>query len=276
MSTLPPEGAPNTDPEDPQRNTEPGVPGPVDPAAPDATDFGTAGPGGTEPPAYAPPPPGAYQPPPPGAQAPPAPGQPGPGQPQQDAGHPQNGYAPPEPGQQHPNEYPQQGYGQQGYPQQGYAQPGYGAPQNGYAAPNGYAPPNPGYAPPGQPGQPGQYQQPYASDPAQSNIVLNYWLSVFFSWIPALIFYIVDRDKQNPRLYALQTANLNFSLLRIGVGVATWILALIPYLGVLVAVVGWLFSIFLFVCHIIAATKASEAYRNGDPDPFIFNIPLVK
>lgn len=274
MSTLPPEGSQNTDPEEPRpgvesdaeatpAGTEPGAAGPADPAAPNATDFGAAGPGGSEPPAYSPPPPGAYQPPPPGAQTPPPEGspQPGPGQPYS------NGYA-------QPGGYAAPGHPQQGYEQPGYGQPGYGQPHNGYEQPqNGYAPPNGGYAPPGQPGQ---YQQPYGTNPAQSNVVLNYWLSVFFTWIPALIFYIVDRDKRNPRLTALQISNLNFSLLRVGVGVATWILALIPYLGVLVAVVGWLFSLFLFVCHIIAAAKASEAYRSGDPDPFIFNIPLVK
>lgn len=271
MSTLPPEGSQNTDPEEPRpgvesdaeatpAGTEAGAPGPADPAAPNATDFGAAGPGGSEPPAYSPPPPGAYQPPPPGAQSPPP------------EGFPQQGQGqPPYSGQAQPGAYGQPGgYAQPGYPQQGYEQPGYGQPHNGYAPPNG------GYAPPGQPGQPGQYQQPYGTDPAQSNVVLNYWLSVFFTWIPALIFYIVDRDKRNPRLTALQISNLNFSLLRVGVGVATWILALIPYLGVLVAIVGWLFSLFLFVCHIIAAAKASEAYRSGDPDPFIFNIPLVK
>lgn len=195
---------------------------------------------GAPPPAYQPPPPGAYQPPPPGAYQQPPPGAPAqPGAPQGAPGQPQQPYG-----------QPQQPYGQ--------PQPGYGPP-------------------PGQPGQPGQYQQPYgAVDPAQSNITLNYWLSVFFTWIPALIFYVVDKDKQNPRLRALQTANLNFALMRVGVGVATWLFVWIPYLGAVIAFLGGIFSIVLFVFHIIAAAKSSEAYRSGTPDPFIFNLPLVK
>ncbi|PII85852.1 hypothetical protein BMH25_01485 [Leucobacter sp. OLCALW19] len=161
-------------------------------------------------------------------------------------------------------------------PQPGYAapqQPGYAAPQQpGYAAPQagGYQTPPPaggGYQQPG-------YAQPVA-DPV-SNITLNYWLSVFFSWIPALIFFLIEKDKGNPQARAYHAANLNFSLLRVMVIVATWILGVIPYLGWVLAPLLGIGSIVLFVFHIIAAVKAPENYRTGQQPGFLFNIPMVK
>ncbi|MBS3182989.1 DUF4870 domain-containing protein [Leucobacter manosquensis] len=162
--------------------------------------------------------------------------------------------------------------------------PQYQAPQ--YQAPNAQQPQQPQqppqYGAPGQtPPPPGGYQQPPAgyaqpvADPA-SNVVLNYWLSVFFSWIPALIFFLVDKDKGDQRLYAYQRDNLNFSLLRVGVGLATWILGLIPYLGLIFGFLLGIGSVVLFVFHIIAAVKASEGFRRGEQPGFIFNVPLIK
>ena len=156
-------------------------------------------------------------------------------------------------------------------------QPQYTAPPaQGYQAPPAgayQAPPAGGYQQPA----PGAYQQPGAADPAVSNITLNYWLSVFFSWIPALIFWLIEKDKGNQRATAFHVANLNFSLLRVGVGIAAWILAMIPYIGWLFAIILWLGMLVLFVFHIMAAVKAADEYRNGGKtDPFIFNIPMVK
>lgn len=141
--------------------------------------------------------------------------------------------APPAPGYQAP---PQQGY--QAPPQQGYSQPA------------------------------GGYQQAPASDPV-STITLNYWLSVFFTWIPALIFFLIEKDKGNQQAYAFHRDNLNFALLRVIVG----LVGIIPYIGWVVAVLG---GIVLFVFHIMAAAKAGEAYRTGQKPPFIFNIPMIK
>jgi uncharacterized membrane protein len=138
-----------------------------------------------------------------------------------------------------------------------------------YQAPpaGGYQQPAPGYQQPAQP----------AGDPAASTITLNYWLSVFFAWIPALIFWIIEKDKGNQRATAFHVANLNFSLLRTAVGIGISILGFIPYIGWLLAVVLWIGSIVLFVFHIMAAVKASQDYTNGGKtDPFIFNIPLIK
>ena len=152
----------------------------------------------------------------------------------------------------------QPAFGAQQPQQPGYGQQGYGAPQQ-----PGY--PQQGYAQPG-------YQQAPAADPA-SNLTLNYWLSVFFIWLPALIFFLIEKDRANPQVRALHAANLNFSLLRTGFYLVGWVLAFIPILG---ALVYWAGIITLFVFHIIAATKVTNAYRAGQGDPFIFNIPLVK
>ncbi len=126
------------------------------------------------------------------------------------------------------------------------------------------APPAGGYQQPPAAG----YQQPVA-DPT-SNITLNYWLSVFFTWLPALIFWLIEKDKGDQRAAAIHAANLNFSLLRTAVYLIIWI----PYIGWIIGGIG---GIVLFVFHIMAAVKAAETYRgSGKPDPFIFNIPLVK
>ncbi len=162
-----------------------------------------------------------------------------------------------------------------------------GAPQAPTTPPAAPAPPTgapqqPQYqAPPQQPQQPqyqappqAGYQQPVA-DPV-SNITLNYWLSVFFTWIPALIFFLIEKDKGNQQAYAFHRDNLNFSLLRVGVMIATYILMIIPYIGWVLGILLWIGSLVLFVFHIIAAVKAPDGYRRGGRPEFIFNIPLVK
>lgn len=138
---------------------------------------------------------------------------------------------------------------------------------------DGAQPQQPQYAPPQQP----QYAQQAAADPV-STITLNYWLSVFFSWIPALIFWIIEKDKGDQRATALHVANFNFSLLRTIVYVATLIIGVVPYIGWLIAVLLWIASVVLFVFHILAAVKAADAYRNpsASTDPFIFNVPIIK
>lgn len=148
------------------------------------------------------------------------------------------------------------------------------------AAPQYQAPP-PG-APQYQAPPPGAYQQPQqgyqqapGADPA-GTITLNYWLSVFFTWIPALIFYLIEKNKGNTPSFPFHVANLNFSLIRTGVGVVGWILGMIPYIGWLLALLLWIGSVVLFVFHIIAAVKAPDAYRRGGQPEFIFNYPLIK
>ena len=257
MTTLPPEDARPAD-ETPETNSSaPGsgdaesvdaVPAQAAAEAPDdAAAQGDGLPVGdpTAQPSYAPPQaPAGFEQPPFGAPTPPPPY----GAPQQPFGAPQPppGYAPQAPGFGAPQ---QPGYGA---PQQ----PGYGAPQQpGYGAPQGYYQPQNG-----------------ATNPL-SNLTANYWLSVFFFWIPALIFFLVESPKSSPQVRALHAANLNFALLRTALLIFGWIFAVIPVLGPLLVGVAHLAG---FVLHIIAATKVAETYRQGGTDPFLFNAPMVR
>ncbi|MFV0433471.1 MAG: DUF4870 domain-containing protein [Leucobacter sp.] len=180
---------------------------------------------------------------------------------------PQQPTAPQPPAAPQPPQY-------QAPPAGAYQQPAHQAPQQ----PQYQAPPAGGYQPPQQPG----YQQPQTVADPVSNITLNYWLSVFFGWIPALIFLLIDKDKGNPRLHQMNAANMNFTLLRIFAIAAAYvlwfILIFIPYIGAflggLILFVAWVGG---FVLHILAAVKAPEAYRTGQPvDPFLFNLPMIK
>lgn len=147
------------------------------------------------------------------------------------------------------------------------AQPGY--PQAQYPA-----------QPPQYPGQQPQYPaQPQAQYPAQgypqqvpqqalaSTVQLNYWLSVFFTWIPALIFFVTEKRK-NQLADEFHRQNLNFSLLRVICGIGT----LIPYLGILFIIAG----VILFIVHIMAAASAQSNFNRGMLPKFAFNLNLVK
>ena len=146
------------------------------------------------------------------------------------------------------------------------------------AAPAAPVPPQPQYQQPQQPQQ--GYQQPQyaAADPAAqaaSMVTLNYWLSVFFTWLPALIFYFVEKGK-HPLADQYHREHLNFSLVRMIPIVATWVLAFIPYLGAILAILLWIVSAVPVVFHIIAAVKATENFTQRIPPKFIFNIPFIK
>lgn len=159
--------------------------------------------------------------------------------------------------------------------------PGYDTAQTpppGYEAPATPAAPA-ASAPPQFPSYPAQAQQQYGQQPVQQQqyqqgmgdpagtVSLNYWLSVFFSWIPALIFFLTEKGK-NGLADEFHKQNMNFSIVRIIVGV----LSLIPYIGIIFV----LASLALFIFHIIAAVEAPKAFRSGQPYKFVFNIPFIK
>ena len=143
------------------------------------------------------------------------------------------------------------------------------------AAPQYQAPPAGAYQQPQQPQQGYQQPQTTATDPANT-ITLNYWLSVFFTWLPALIFWMIKKDKGNQRANEFHVANLNFSLIRTGVVVVGWIIGMIPYIGWILGLLIWIASVVLFVFHIMAAAKAPDAYRKGGHPEFVFNFPIIK
>lgn len=169
----------------------------------------------------------------------------------------------------------------------------FGAPQDPYAAGQ---PGNAGYqAPAQQPfqgqaqqfSQPAQYsqpaqfgqqqggyqQQPYGGAQASpdngfGNLQLNLWLSVFFSWIPALIFWLTDKDKTVDPVRKANGDNLSFQLLRVIVGVCS----VIPFLGILAGIA----SIGLFVVAIINAVQVPSAIREGRPAKLTFAPSWIK
>lgn len=154
--------------------------------------------------------------------------------------------------------YQQPGYGQQAPNAPQASQPSYGQQPN-------YGQQAPAQQQYQQAPQAPQYQQG-AVDPA-GTVVLNYWLSVFFNWIPALIFFLTEKGK-NSFADDFHRQNLNFSILR----VIAIVLTFIPYLGFIFGIAG----VALFVIHIIAALNAPTAFRNGQLYKFPFNVQFIK
>lgn len=154
--------------------------------------------------------------------------------------------------------------------------PNTGQPQNAPQTPP--VPPQPQSAPqPPPPPPPAAPQQPAAAASAAqttNNVQLNYWLSVFFVWIPALIFFLTEKDKGG-QIAKFHRENLNFALLRTAVWLVV-VFAWIPVLGWLLTIVAWLGGIVLFVFHIIAAVSAKERLESGQDPNFIFNVPFIK
>lgn len=161
----------------------------------------------------------------------------------------------------------------QGPPQYQAPPPGAYQQQPGHQQQPGGYPQQPPQGYPQQP-QPG-YAQPAPTDPANT-ITLNYWLSVFFTWIPALIFWIIEKDKGNQKATEFHVANLNFSLIRTGVGILAAILGVIPWVGWIIGLILWLAYLVLFVFHILAAVSAPDNYRKGGKPEFLFNFPIIK
>ena len=148
-------------------------------------------------------------------------------------------------------------YGQQ--PPQGA--PGYGQP----SAP-GYGQPQGGYGQPPQGGQPG-YGAPagapygYAA-PVQPNITLNLWLSVFFGWIPALIFFLVEKDKVAPNYQRANAANLNFQIV-IAIGIAASYLLTFVLIGLLTLPLVYLAQLIFGIIHAINVPQQLAAGQEG-------------
>nr|WP_255622166.1 DUF4870 domain-containing protein [Tessaracoccus sp. OS52] len=165
-------------------------------------------------------------------------------------GHPSaDPYAPPSAAQYAPP--PADPYGQHAYGQQSgqYLQSGYGAPA-AYGA--------------------GQLNPAWTQGPTEagaSTVTLNYWLSVFFSWIPALIFYLSEKDK-NALVADHVKENMNFQLTRVIAG----LVATIPVVG---WIVGGIASLVLFVFAVMGAVQGPQAYRSGRAYRFPFSLRII-
>lgn len=177
------------------------------------------------------------------------------------------------PGEQPPSGAPHDGWSAQ-QPPQGQPAPGqqgaWGAPSQQYQQPPmGGMPPQPhaGY---GQMAA-GSNNPNYLAGPSEqgrNTLQLDYWLSVFFSWIPALIFFLTERDKN--KLVDDHTKEiLNFSITRVIAGAVM----VIPVIG---WILGGIASIALFVVAILGALKGPEEYDNGRPYQFPLTLRLIK
>ncbi len=106
------------------------------------------------------------------------------------------------------------------------------------------------------------------SEQGRNTLQLDYWLSVFFSWIPALIFFLTEKDKN--RLMDEHTKELlNFNITRIIVGAFT----AIPIIGWIVGGIG---SIVLFVMAILGAMSGPDEYANGRTYQFPLTFRFIK
>ncbi|MFT4260705.1 DUF4870 domain-containing protein, partial [Microbacterium sp.] len=100
-----------------------------------------------------------------------------------------------------------------GQPASAYGQPPQGAPAPGYGAPAG--------APYGA--------QPVYGAPVQPNIVLNLWLSVFFGWIPALVFFLIEKGKVPANYERANAANLNYQIIVVIAYAAVGVLSIVTF-----------------------------------------------
>lgn len=149
-----------------------------------------------------------------------------------------------------------------GGPQQGqpYQQgpPAGGMPPQNYGG--GYAPMTMGYNNPNYLAGP--------SEQGRSTLTLDYWLSVFFSWIPSLIFFLTEKDKN--KLVDEHTKELmNFSITRVIAGAVM----VIPIIG---WIVGGIASLALFIMAILGAMKGPEEYLQGRTYQFPLAIRFIK
>lgn len=117
-----------------------------------------------------------------------------------------------------------------------------------------------GFPPAPQPGQ--------IADDSLQRIQLNGWLSAFFGIIPALIFFVIDKERSNPLVRDFHQQTLNFSIIRAIIG----LLAFIPVIGWVIGVLG---GIVCFVIAIMAAVKAPDEYQAGRAYKYRINFAFV-
>jgi len=150
--------------------------------------------------------------------------------------------------------------------------PVYGQPAHGQPA-YGQQPPAYGQQAPVYGQQPPAYGAPAYGPPVTPNLTLNLWLSVFFYWLPALIFFLVEKDKVAPSYAAANAGNLNFQIVRTIAVVVASILMPIPFLG------GLLFAAVMIaglVVSIIHALNVPARAAAGQAPGYIFAPDWVK
>ncbi|MFT4157145.1 MAG: DUF4870 domain-containing protein [Microbacterium sp.] len=148
---------------------------------------------------------------------------------------------------------PAPAYGQPAAPAYGQPAPAYGQPPQGapaYGAPAG--------APYGAP----YGAQPAYAAPVQPNITVNLWLSVFFGWIPALIFFLIEKDKVPANYQRANAANLNFQIV-IGIGVVASYLLTFVLIGLLTLPLVGLAALIIGIIHAVNVPQQLAAGQEG-------------
>ncbi len=154
---------------------------------------------------------------------------------------------------------PAPGYGQQ--PPQGA--PAYGQPAPGYGQqpPQGGAYGQPGY---GAPAAGAPYGQPGYGAPVQSNITLNLWLSVFFSWVPALIFFLIEKDKVAPNYQRANAANLNYQIIVVIAYAAVGVISVVTFgIGAILYALLPIAQLIIGILHAINVPNQLAAGQEG-------------
>lgn len=154
---------------------------------------------------------------------------------------------------------PAPGYGQQ--PPQGA--PAYGQPAPGYGQqpPQGGAYGQPGY---GAPAAGAPYGQPGYGAPVQSNITLNLWLSVFFSWVPALIFFLIEKDKVAPNYQRANAANLNYQIIVVIAYAAVGVISVVTFgIGAILYALLPIAQLIIGIMHAINVPNQLAAGQEG-------------
>lgn len=100
-----------------------------------------------------------------------------------------------------------------------------------------------------------QYGQMVPADGGIGNVAPNLWLSAFFGWIPALIYYLACKDNCAPTVRRAHADNLSFQLIRL-------IVCFVPHLG-------WLAALVLFVMAVVHAAQVPGQVRSGQQPRFI-------
>ncbi|MFB7250359.1 DUF4870 domain-containing protein [Microbacterium sp. NPDC056234] len=149
--------------------------------------------------------------------------------------------------------------------------------------------PAPGYSQPGQPGYPPAGQAQYGQQPGygaapgyygaaapiqQSNITANLWLSVFFSWVPALIFFLVEKDKVAPNYQRANAANLNYQIIVAIAYAAAGLITIVTFgIG---AILYALLPIAQLIIGIIHAINVPTQLQSGQEGKFYLSPNWVK
>jgi uncharacterized membrane protein len=81
-------------------------------------------------------------------------------------------------------------------------------------------------------------------------------LCYVLGWVTGLIFFLLEKENQFVRFHALQSI-ITFGAINVVI-IALSILSIIPFLGILFAIINWLIGVLGFVLWIVLMVKAYQ------------------